>query len=131
MCIFFVIIPLLFFLFTCLYFVTVEVIAYDLIDMWIFWFLKCSFFQYLSYSCLIKSYVTGALPSNLVLSYVTRCKIGKHTTEKPVTKIVSSNTKKPIPAPVQPSAPNKNSDESCSRCRQGFFCSDHGMSFLT
>ncbi|KAG6528474.1 hypothetical protein ZIOFF_010649 [Zingiber officinale] len=49
---------------------------------------------------------------------------GKHTTEKPATKIVSTNTRKP--APVQ-SSTQKKSEESCSRCRQGFFCSDHGM----
>ena len=29
-----------------------------------------------------------------------------------------------------PDAQNKNSVDSCSRCRQGFFCSDHGMLFL-
>ncbi|XP_074589145.1 cysteine and histidine-rich domain-containing protein RAR1 [Curcuma longa] len=51
------------------------------------------------------------------------CKTGKHTTEKPVTKVVSTNTQKP--APVQ-SSTQKKADESCSRCRQGFFCSDHG-----
>ncbi|XP_042457366.1 cysteine and histidine-rich domain-containing protein RAR1 [Zingiber officinale] len=51
------------------------------------------------------------------------CKTGKHTTEKPATKIVSTNTRKP--APVQ-SSTQKKSEESCSRCRQGFFCSDHG-----
>ncbi|CAL9173772.1 unnamed protein product [Musa acuminata subsp. burmannicoides] len=52
------------------------------------------------------------------------CKTGKHTTEKPVTNIVSANTRKPVP--VQSPAQNKNSVDSCSRCRQGFFCSDHG-----
>ncbi|URD75110.1 Ribosomal protein S11 [Musa troglodytarum] len=50
--------------------------------------------------------------------------VGKHTTEKPVTNIVSANTRKPVP--VQSPAQNKNSVDSCSRCRQGFFCSDHG-----
>ncbi|XP_058103899.1 cysteine and histidine-rich domain-containing protein RAR1 [Magnolia sinica] len=53
------------------------------------------------------------------------CKTGKHTTEKPVTKAVSSQ-KKTMPGPI---AANNQTDASkldCSRCRQGFFCSDHG-----
>ncbi|XP_008776158.1 cysteine and histidine-rich domain-containing protein RAR1 [Phoenix dactylifera] len=52
------------------------------------------------------------------------CKTGKHTTEKPVTKIVPANPRKPVPLPS--AAQNKKPDDSCSRCRQGFFCSDHG-----
>ncbi|CAN6447572.1 unnamed protein product [Victoria cruziana] len=53
------------------------------------------------------------------------CKTGKHTTEKPVTKAAPSPNK-PIP---QPSAVKTVSDAvkgSCARCRQRFFCSDHG-----
>lgn len=52
------------------------------------------------------------------------CKKGKHTTEKPATMIVSTNTKRATPTPVQ----NKKIDDAaaCSRCSQGFFCSDHG-----
>ncbi|XP_020573370.1 LOW QUALITY PROTEIN: cysteine and histidine-rich domain-containing protein RAR1 [Phalaenopsis equestris] len=52
------------------------------------------------------------------------CKSGKHTTEKPVTKAVSTNTRKPTPTPIQ----SKSTEDAagCSRCRQGFFCSDHG-----
>ncbi|ONK57473.1 uncharacterized protein A4U43_C09F870 [Asparagus officinalis] len=49
------------------------------------------------------------------------CKTGKHTLEKPVTKAVSASSRKPTPSPVQ----NKPTDVNCSRCRQGFFCSDH------
>ncbi|XP_039119147.1 cysteine and histidine-rich domain-containing protein RAR1-like [Dioscorea cayenensis subsp. rotundata] len=50
------------------------------------------------------------------------CKTGKHTTEKPVLNRQSPSPPKPI-APV--SLTKKNND-TCSRCRQGFFCSDHG-----
>ncbi|KAK8957436.1 Cysteine and histidine-rich domain-containing protein RAR1 [Platanthera zijinensis] len=60
------------------------------------------------------------------------CKQGKHTAEKPVaTKADSTNTRiAATPAPVQ----NKRTDDAaaaaCSRCRQGFFCSeDHGNMF--
>lgn len=54
------------------------------------------------------------------------CKTGKHTTEKPVTaKPVA--TPKIIP-PSSASASNASAKDSCSRCRQGFFCSDHGNS---
>ncbi|KAM7266206.1 hypothetical protein ACFE04_004103 [Oxalis oulophora] len=56
------------------------------------------------------------------------CKTGQHTTEKPVL------AKKPVPSQRNPiclpstvsSTTNGISKESCSRCRQGFFCSDHG-----
>eukprot|EP00262_Sarcandra_glabra_P010432 TRINITY_DN25717_c0_g1_i1.p1 TRINITY_DN25717_c0_g1~~TRINITY_DN25717_c0_g1_i1.p1 ORF type:complete len:222 (+),score=29.66 TRINITY_DN25717_c0_g1_i1:128-793(+) len=51
------------------------------------------------------------------------CKTGKHTTEKPVIKAAAS-TRKPTPAPAPATDPS--SKEACSRCRQGFFCSDHG-----
>ncbi|OVA07730.1 Cysteine/histidine-rich domain [Macleaya cordata] len=50
------------------------------------------------------------------------CKTGKHTTEKPV--IVKPAPRKPIPA-VAP-ANSASSKLDCSRCRQGFFCSEHG-----
>lgn len=56
------------------------------------------------------------------------CATGKHTTEKPFTKAVSLNTPKaalPKAAPIQSSKQGVES-EACSRCRQGFFCSDHG-----
>ncbi|XP_037486818.1 cysteine and histidine-rich domain-containing protein RAR1-like isoform X3 [Triticum dicoccoides] len=55
------------------------------------------------------------------------CATGKHTTEKPVTKAVSLNSKATPPklAPVQSSKQGVET-EACSRCRQGFFCSDHG-----
>ncbi|KAJ0972730.1 hypothetical protein J5N97_020689 [Dioscorea zingiberensis] len=50
------------------------------------------------------------------------CKTGKHTTEKPAVTKVSPNPQKPI-VPVSQTIKN---DATCSRCRQGFFCSDHG-----
>ncbi|KAJ3675117.1 hypothetical protein LUZ60_004159 [Juncus effusus] len=51
------------------------------------------------------------------------CKTGKHTTEKPV--LVKPNPVKPNPVTQTPST-SQNPKDSCSRCRQGFFCSDHG-----
>ncbi|KAK1318160.1 Cysteine and histidine-rich domain-containing protein RAR1 [Acorus calamus] len=51
------------------------------------------------------------------------CKTGKHTSEKPVVQKAAANPNK-IPTFASPSA--KQTDASCSRCRQGFFCSDHG-----
>uniref|UniRef100_A0A0D9VGP4 CHORD domain-containing protein n=1 Tax=Leersia perrieri TaxID=77586 RepID=A0A0D9VGP4_9ORYZ len=51
------------------------------------------------------------------------CKTGKHTTEKPVTKAISTNPQKAVP--IQSSNQGVGAN-SCSRCRQGFFCSDHG-----
>ncbi|CAM0945715.1 unnamed protein product [Alopecurus aequalis] len=51
------------------------------------------------------------------------CATGKHTTEKPLTKATSLNTLKA--APVQSSKQDVES-ETCLRCHQGFFCSDHG-----
>ncbi|KAI5670180.1 hypothetical protein M9H77_10544 [Catharanthus roseus] len=52
------------------------------------------------------------------------CKSGKHTTEKPVLTKVAPSPRKPSPAVI----PEKNvsSKETCPRCRQGFFCSEHG-----
>ncbi|XP_068635038.1 cysteine and histidine-rich domain-containing protein RAR1 isoform X2 [Aristolochia californica] len=49
------------------------------------------------------------------------CKVGKHTTEKPLTTAV----KKPTPPPVAAKAKTDVPKIDCSRCRQGFFCSDH------
>ncbi|XP_073144172.1 cysteine and histidine-rich domain-containing protein RAR1 isoform X2 [Henckelia pumila] len=50
------------------------------------------------------------------------CKAGKHTTEKPAKVVVTP--KQPL---YQTSATvASSSKDSCSRCRQGFFCSDHG-----
>ncbi|XP_047306928.1 cysteine and histidine-rich domain-containing protein RAR1 isoform X2 [Impatiens glandulifera] len=52
------------------------------------------------------------------------CKVGKHTTEKPVIAKTTGAPKIVSTAPTYSSAtPAK---EVCSRCRQGFFCSDHG-----
>ncbi|KAK6926338.1 CHORD domain [Dillenia turbinata] len=52
------------------------------------------------------------------------CKTGKHTTEKPILTKPPAAPKKPISAPTP--AANASSKEACSRCRQGFFCSEHG-----
>ncbi|WOH06792.1 hypothetical protein DCAR_0626220 [Daucus carota subsp. sativus] len=58
------------------------------------------------------------------------CKTGKHTTEKPVLAKVTNTTTKstnaPTPVANASSLANASSRDSCSRCRQGFFCSDHG-----
>ncbi|KAK1294538.1 Cysteine and histidine-rich domain-containing protein RAR1 [Acorus calamus] len=50
-------------------------------------------------------------------------KKGKHTSEKPVAPKAAANPNK---IPTLASASAKQTDASCSRCRQGFFCSDHG-----
>ncbi|XP_042036769.1 cysteine and histidine-rich domain-containing protein RAR1 [Salvia splendens] len=52
------------------------------------------------------------------------CKTGKHTTEKPVLTKPAPAQKKPVSVPT-PLA-NSSSKDTCPRCRQGFFCSDHG-----
>ncbi|KAL2948724.1 hypothetical protein AAZX31_20G139600 [Glycine max] len=51
------------------------------------------------------------------------CKTGKHTTVKQVITPVKKNT---MPSPTAVSSTNASSKESCPRCRQGFFCSNHG-----
>ncbi|XP_058769734.1 cysteine and histidine-rich domain-containing protein RAR1 [Vicia villosa] len=52
------------------------------------------------------------------------CKTGKHTTEK---QVIAPVKKKPVPPPTAAHSTNVSTkDSSCSRCRQGFFCSDHG-----
>ncbi|RID40707.1 hypothetical protein BRARA_J00736 [Brassica rapa] len=55
------------------------------------------------------------------------CKKGKHTTEKPV---LAKPAPRQPPITVPTSSPVANAaatlKDSCSRCRQGFFCSDHG-----
>lgn len=51
------------------------------------------------------------------------CKTGKHTTEK---QVIAPAKKKPVPPPSAASSTNASTKDSCSRCRQGFFCSDHG-----
>nr|WNT99864.1 disease resistance protein [Gymnema sylvestre] len=52
------------------------------------------------------------------------CKAGKHTTEKPVFKKPAPNPRVPISS--QTLDKNEAPKEACPRCRQGFFCSDHG-----
>ncbi|KAL6581518.1 hypothetical protein OROMI_007441 [Orobanche minor] len=51
------------------------------------------------------------------------CKTGKHTMEKPVLAKVPAR-KQPVSAPIP--AANSSQKDTCARCRQGFFCSDHG-----
>ncbi|MQL96568.1 hypothetical protein Taro_029249 [Colocasia esculenta] len=57
------------------------------------------------------------------------CQTGKHTSEKPVTRVTSSS-QKATPTGIlnkqTDTISNKQNDGACSRCRQGFFCSDHG-----
>lgn len=51
------------------------------------------------------------------------CTTGKHTSEKP--QSVKAPTQKPLLMRVENPGCNDNRD-ACSRCRQGFFCSEHG-----
>ncbi|KAK7270547.1 hypothetical protein RIF29_23769 [Crotalaria pallida] len=51
------------------------------------------------------------------------CKTGKHTAEK---QVIAPVKKKDAPVPIAAPPTNTSSKDSCSRCRQGFFCSDHG-----
>ncbi|KAK9060925.1 hypothetical protein SSX86_018105 [Deinandra increscens subsp. villosa] len=52
------------------------------------------------------------------------CKTGKHTTEKPVIAKVTAAPKPAIKTSIP--AANVSAKDACPRCRQGFFCSDHG-----
>ncbi|KAL5727943.1 putative methionine--tRNA ligase [Ranunculus cassubicifolius] len=52
------------------------------------------------------------------------CKTGKHTTEKPVLTKAAAIAKPPVTNVSSVSAASSKSE--CSRCRQGFFCSEHG-----
>ncbi|KAL5570050.1 hypothetical protein UlMin_026625 [Ulmus minor] len=54
------------------------------------------------------------------------CKKGKHTTEKPVLATPKASPRIPVSSSVLTPKTDASSKESCSRCRQGFFCSDHG-----
>ncbi|KAL0734401.1 hypothetical protein Bca4012_010611 [Brassica carinata] len=49
---------------------------------------------------------------------------GKHTTEKPV--LAKPAPRQPITVPTSSPVAHAATKDSCSRCRQGFFCSDHG-----
>ncbi|RID74413.1 hypothetical protein BRARA_B01513 [Brassica rapa] len=53
------------------------------------------------------------------------CKTGKHTTEKPV--LAKPAPRQPVTVPTSSPHGNAATKDSCSRCRQGFFCSDHGL----
>ncbi|KAI3793071.1 hypothetical protein L1987_35684 [Smallanthus sonchifolius] len=52
------------------------------------------------------------------------CKTGKHTTEKPVIAKAPAASKPAIKTSTP--ATNVSAKEACPRCRQRFFCSDHG-----
>ncbi|XP_022891042.1 cysteine and histidine-rich domain-containing protein RAR1 [Olea europaea var. sylvestris] len=52
------------------------------------------------------------------------CKTGKHTTEKPVLVKAAAPPKQSVLAPTP--ATNSSLKDTCLRCQQGFFCSDHG-----
>ncbi|WCJ36543.1 Cysteine and histidine-rich domain-containing protein 1 [Euphorbia peplus] len=54
------------------------------------------------------------------------CKTGKHTTEKPVQNKPKPSPKPSVLPPSTATTTNSNSKDSCPRCKQGFFCSDHG-----
>lgn len=53
------------------------------------------------------------------------CKTGKHTSEKPQTKAAPSPNK-PVTLSTTGNTALDAAKAACSRCRQGFFCSDHG-----
>uniref|UniRef100_A0A2P2JLD7 Uncharacterized protein MANES_06G149000 n=1 Tax=Rhizophora mucronata TaxID=61149 RepID=A0A2P2JLD7_RHIMU len=52
--------------------------------------------------------------------------MGKHTTEKPVLAKASKSPKVQVIPSTSAPVTSSSSKESCSRCKQGFFCSDHG-----
>ncbi|KAL0403085.1 UNVERIFIED_CONTAM: K(+) efflux antiporter 5 [Sesamum radiatum] len=52
------------------------------------------------------------------------CKTGKHTIEKPVLAKAAAAPTQLVLTPTPTT--NLSSKDTCSRCRQGFFCSDHG-----
>ncbi|TYI11429.1 hypothetical protein ES332_A09G207100v1 [Gossypium tomentosum] len=54
------------------------------------------------------------------------CKTGKHTTEKPVLNKPVATKTIPTSSPAVTLSTSATSKESCPRCSQGFFCSDHG-----
>eukprot|EP00250_Pteridium_aquilinum_P004768 c14973_g1_i1 orf=69-584(+) len=60
-----------------------------------------------------------------LFTFASRCTTGRHTSEKPQITSASS-TRRPVMAPVGNIVSTTVSREACSRCRQGFFCSDHG-----
>ncbi|CAA0809519.1 Cysteine and histidine-rich domain-containing protein RAR1 [Striga hermonthica] len=53
------------------------------------------------------------------------CKTGKHTTEKPVLAKKAPPVQRQLVATQTPTS-NASTKDACPRCRQGFFCSDHG-----
>jgi len=106
------------------------IIRYEIVFLsWsMFWFWSWCFIiidQYHSTT----SYITRERSNWPHALFWCRCTTGKHTTEKPITKAVSTNN--PIKAtPIQSSKQGVGVD-ACARCRQGFFCSDHGEFVFT
>ncbi|KAJ7297659.1 hypothetical protein O6H91_Y043700 [Diphasiastrum complanatum] len=58
------------------------------------------------------------------------CTTGKHSSEKPQTRAAPSPNK-PIPISSIGNAALDSAKASCSRCQQGFFCSDHGSKVVS
>lgn len=65
------------------------------------------------------------------------CRRGKHSQEKPkamtTTSKVSTNAPTPLPRKLDSTARLEEAPgrEGCTRCKQGFFCSDHGQGTLS
>jgi hypothetical protein len=59
-----------------------------------------------------------------------RCTKGKHSSEKPVAKAAPSPNGKPMQMAKTGDPALDSAKAACGRCRQGFFCSDHGLSLL-
>jgi disease resistance protein len=55
-----------------------------------------------------------------------RCTKGKHSSEKPVAKAAPSPNGKPMQMAKTGDPALDSAKAACGRCRQGFFCSDHG-----
>lgn len=71
--------------------------------------------------------LVSADPSNGGILH--RCATGKHSSEKPVTKAAPSpNAPKPMQMAKTGDPALDAAKAACGRCRQGFFCSDHGLS---
>ncbi|KAG5558453.1 hypothetical protein RHGRI_008403 [Rhododendron griersonianum] len=91
---------------------------------------SCAYHESVLYVVLLIEFVFHALASinwvagaGTYISSGSKCKVGKHTTEKPVP---AKPAAAPKPSPVAVPATNASSKDACPRCRQGFFCSEHG-----
>ena len=59
-----------------------------------------------------------------------RCTTGKHTSEKPQTTFTPARKNTHL-TPATRISTLPVTREACSRCRQGFFCADHGTLFIS